>query len=92
MIFAAASRSTLNVVGYDLLPTFADLAGATARLGPKSDGVSFKRFLLGGTPTGQEINRPLCFHSPHFRVSPPASALIVGATKLMHGYRPAHCP
>ncbi len=83
---AAASRSTVNVVGYDLLPTFADLAGATAKLGPNIDGVSFKRLLLGGSPTEQEINRPLYFHYPHYRVSPPASALIVGDTKLMHWY------
>lgn len=83
---AAASRSTVNVVGYDLLPTFADLAGATAKLGPNIDGVSFKRFLLGGTPTEQDVNRPLYFHYPHYRVSPPASALIVGDTKLMYWY------
>jgi len=83
---AAASRTTVNVVGYDLLPTFADLVGATARLGPNLDGVSFRRFLLGGTPTEREINRPLYFHYPHYRISPPASALIVGDTKLMYWY------
>jgi len=83
---AAASRSTVNVVGYDLLPTFADLAGATAKLGPNLDGVSFKPFLLGGSPTEKDINRPLYFHYPHYRVSPPASALIVGDTKVMYWY------
>ncbi len=82
----AASRSTVNVVGYDFLPTFADLAGASAKLGPNIDGVSFKPLLLGGSPTEKEINRPLYFHYPHYRVSPPASALIVGDTKLMHWY------
>jgi hypothetical protein len=55
-------------------------------MGPNIDGVSFKRFLLGATPTENEINRPLYFHYPHYRVSPPASALIVGETKLMHWY------
>ena len=83
---AAASRSTVNVIGYDFLPTFADLAGASAKLGPNIDGVSFKRFLLGGTPTAQDLTRPLYFHYPHYRISPPASALIVGDTKLMHWY------
>ena len=82
----AASRCAVNVIGYDLLPTFADLAGATAKLGPNIDGVSFKRFLLGGTPTEPDLNRPLYFHYPHYRISPPASALIVGDTKLMHWY------
>ncbi|MDP3069858.1 MAG: sulfatase [Opitutaceae bacterium] len=83
---AAASRCTVNVVGYDFLPTFADLAGATDKLGPNLDGVSFKPFLLGRQPTEPERNRPLYFHSPHYRVSVPASALIVGETKLMHWY------
>ena len=83
---AAASRTTVNVIGYDFLPTFADLAGAAAKLGPNLDGVSFKSFLLGGAPTEQDLNRPLFFHYPHYRISPPASALIVGATKLMHWY------
>lgn len=83
---APASRCGVNVVGYDLLPTFADLAGASAQLGPNLDGVSFKRFLLGATPTEQDLNRPLYFHYPHYRISPPASALIVGDTKVMHWY------
>jgi len=83
---AAASRSAVNVIGYDFLPTFADLAGASSHLGPNLDGMSFKRVLLGGTPTEKEINRPLYFHSPHYRISYPTSALIVGDTKLMHWY------
>ena len=83
---AAASRSTVNVVGYDFLPTFADLAGATAHLGPNIDGGSFKRLLFGGQPTEPDLTRPLYFHYPHYRVAPPASALIVGDTKLMHWY------
>lgn len=83
---AAGSRNNVNVVGYDLLPTFADLAGASAKLGPNLDGVSFKRLLFGGAPTDKEINRPLYFHYPHYRISPPASALIVGDTKLIHWY------
>jgi len=83
---AAGSRSMVNVIGYDFLPTFADLAGATAKVGPNIDGVSFKRLLFGGAPTEKEINRPLYFHYPHYRISPPASALIVGDTKLMHWY------
>jgi arylsulfatase A len=83
---AAGSRTAVNVVGYDLLPTFADLAGASAKVGPKIDGLSFKRILLGGAPTKEDLNRPLYFHYPHYRVSPPASALIVGETKLMYWY------
>ncbi len=82
----AGSRTAVNVIGYDFLPTFADLAGATANLGPHLDGASFKRILFGGAPTAHDLNRPLYFHYPHYRVAPPASALIVGSTKLMHWY------
>ncbi len=82
----AGTRQNLNVVGYDFLPTFADLAGASRFVAPGVDGVSLKRILLGGAPTEREINRPLFFHYPHYRVSPPASALVVGDTKLMHWY------
>lgn len=86
----AGSRSVVNVIGYDFLPTFADLAGATRHLGGPLDGTSFKRALFGAAPTEAELLRPLYFHYPHYRVSPPASALIVGDTKLMHWYeRPA---
>ena len=68
----AASRTAVNVVGYDFLPTFADLAGATARPGPNIDGLSFKRLHFDGQPTEPDLTRPLYFHSPHDRVAPPA--------------------
>ncbi len=83
---AAGSRNAVNFVGYDFLPTFAEIAGATRHLPKPIDGVSVKHLLLGGRATAAEINRPLYFHYPHYRVSPPASALVVGDTKLVHWY------
>lgn len=83
---AAGSRTTVNCVGYDFLPTFADLAGATGHLAKEVDGTSFKPVLLGQPLPGSYVNRPLHFHYPHYRVSPPCSAMVIGDTKLLHFY------
>lgn len=32
------------------------------------------------------VSRPLIFHYPHYRVSPPCSAIVIGDTKLLHFY------
>jgi arylsulfatase A-like enzyme len=80
------SRSAVNVVGYDWLPTFADLAGATAHVPKEVDGVSLKPLLLGQSVSESFVNRALWFHYPHYRVSPPSSAIIEGDHKLLHFY------
>lgn len=80
------SRSAVNVVGYDWLPTFADLAGAAAYVPQDVDGVSFKTVLLGQAVAESFVNRPIYFHYPHYRVSPPSSAIIEGERKLLHFY------
>ncbi len=58
----AGSRSEVNVVNYDFLPTFADLAGATAHVPEAVDGHSFKEVLLGRKVSDSFANRPLFFH------------------------------
>lgn len=83
---AAGSRSAMNVVGYDFLPTIADLAGATSKLSKQVDGQSFAGLLLGKTPEAAQLKRPLYFHYPHYRVSAPCSAIITGEMKLLHFY------
>jgi len=80
------SRCDVNVVGYDFLPTFADLAGASSSLSKAVDGVSFKPLLLGQPVPESYINRQIFFHYPHYRESAPSSALVVGQMKLMYFY------
>ena len=80
------SRSAVNVVGYDWLPTFADLAGAAAHVPNDVDGVSLKPILLGQPVPESFVNRPIYFHYPHYRVSPPSSAIVEGDRKLLHFY------
>lgn len=82
----AGSRSAVNVVGYDFLPTFADLAGASRHLSKDVDGTSLKPVLLGQPVPASFVNRPLYFHYPHYRVSPPCSAIVIGDMKLLHFY------
>lgn len=83
---AAGSRSAVNIVGYDFLPTFADFAGASARLAKEVDGASFKPVLLGQPVAESYVNRALVFHYPHYRIAPPSSAIVVGDMKLQHFY------
>ena len=82
----AGSRSKVNVVGYDFLPTFADFAGATSHLSKDVDGISLKPVLLNQPLPQNLANRALYFHYPHYRVSPPCSAIVMGDMKLLHFY------
>jgi arylsulfatase A-like enzyme len=82
----AGSRSAVNVVGYDFLPTFADFAGATSHLSKDVDGISLKPLLLNQPMPESLVNRALYFHYPHYRVSPPCSAIVMGDMKLLHFY------
>ena len=82
----AGSRCDLNIVNYDFLPTFADLAGATAHVPETVDGHSFKAALFGQKLPDRLINRPLYFHYPHYRSSAPSSVIIIGDWKLQHFY------
>jgi arylsulfatase A-like enzyme len=80
------TRCDVNVVGYDFLPTIADLAGASASLPKAVDGVSFKPLLLGQSVPESYVKRQIFFHYPHYRNSAPSSALVVGQMKLMYFY------
>lgn len=82
----AASRSTVNVIGYDFLPTFADLAGATSHLSKDVDGLSLKPVLFNQPLPDNLVKRSLYFHYPHYRVSPPCSAIVSGDMKLLRFY------
>jgi len=82
----AGSHSAVNVIGYDFLPTFADFAGATSHLSKDVDGISLKPVLLNQPLPESLLNRALYFHYPHYRVSPPCSAIVIGDMKLLHFY------
>jgi len=79
-------RCDVNVVGYDFLPTFADLAGVSASLPKAVDGVSIKPLLFGQPVSESYVNRQIFFHYPHYRESAPSSALVVGQMKMMYFY------
>lgn len=82
----AGSRTPVNVVGYDFLPTFAELGGVSADVPSGVDGLSFVPVLLGRPLEEAYINRSIYFHYPHCRVSPPSSAIVQGEMKLLHFY------
>lgn len=80
------STCHLNVIGYDFLPTFIELAGGKSSDLKNIDGVSLKPILFGEemAPTFKE--RPLYFNYPQLRTSTPHAAIIAGDYKLLYFY------
>ena len=79
------SGCDVNVVLYDLLPTFFALAGGNASELRDIDGVSIAELLHGQAP-GALASRPLYFHYPHHRNTAMHSAIILGDDKLCRFY------
>ena len=89
---AAASRSSENIVGYDLLPTFYEMAqGDAANDLSKLDGKSIIP-ILKNKSTSAFKERSLYFHYPHLRSSTPHSVVIKGDYKLFTFYEIADQP
>jgi arylsulfatase A-like enzyme len=61
----AGSHSRVPIVGTDLLPTFADLAGDTSILADELDGVSIRGILENKGQGDLDRKFPLVFHFPH---------------------------
>ncbi|MEM0964901.1 MAG: sulfatase [Verrucomicrobiota bacterium] len=83
---APGSRSSINIVNYDLLPTFYEIAGGdSVALEDRVDGRSL---LPVFREEGDEsfVDRSLYFHYPHLRNSTPHSAIIRGDFKLYTFY------
>jgi arylsulfatase A-like enzyme len=80
-----------NVVHYDYLPTFVQLAGGDIGKLQHVDGVSLNP-LLEGREAPQMETRNLYFHYPHYRTSLPVSAMISGKWKVMHFYEESDLP
>lgn len=81
-----------NVVNYDLLPTFVEMAGGDPRSLQNIDGVSLVPFLKGVAPNESFLQRNLYFHYPHYRTTMPHSAVISGERKLIHFYERPEIP
>lgn len=86
---AAEKHCGVRVTGADLVPTIADLAGATDALPREVEGGSLKQLLAD--PQHGIVARPrdeVVFHFPHYDKDPlgPVSAIIVDNFKLIRIY------
>ena len=82
----AGSQSNEPVISYDLLPTFADIAGATDVLPNNLDGRSIRPVLKNPDSKIQRPPEGLVFHFPHYNVvglNEPHSAIRIGDYKLL---------
>lgn len=79
------SRCAVPVVGWDILPTLADLSGSPATLPDDLDGGSFRELLENGTGQVIRKNDALFFHRYHN--SWPHSAVRMGNYKLIRFWK-----
>lgn len=82
----AGSQSNEPVISYDLLPTLADIAGATDALPNSLDGRSIRPVLKNPDTKIQRPAEGLVFHFPHYNVvglNEPHSAIRIGDHKLL---------
>ncbi len=82
----AGTRCAANIVNYDYLPTFVDMAGGQANELQDVDGISFRPLLANPDDIGAYNSRDLYFHYPHPRTSTMHSAIIRGNHKLLYFY------
>ena len=79
------SRCDVNVVGYDFLPTFVDLAGGSVEKLRDIDGATTTP-LLKGKGDRKLAKRFLYFHYPHHRNTAPHSVVLQGDLKYFRFY------
>ena len=75
----------MNVVGYDFLPTFVDLAGGSVEKLRDIDGATITP-LLKGKGDRKLAKRFLYFHYPHHRNTAPHSVVLQGDLKYFRFY------
>jgi arylsulfatase A len=80
------SQSDVPVAGWDLLPTFAELAGNSHTLSDSIDGGSFAKVLKNGGK-GKVVRRNEAFYFHRYNNSYPHSAIIAGDLKLIHFWK-----
>lgn len=78
----AGSRCGMNIIGYDLLPTFYAMVGGDVGTLQDIDGKNLLPLFRKQRNTAVFADRPLFFHYPHLRNSTPSSAIIQGEYKL----------
>ncbi|MHC4264295.1 MAG: sulfatase-like hydrolase/transferase, partial [Planctomycetota bacterium] len=75
------------IVGFDFLPTFAELAGVTKGLPRELEGASFAQLLSNPDHTLERRPHGLVFHFPHYQgPAGPQSTIRVGDLKLVLSY------
>ena len=75
------------IVGFDFLPTFAELAGVTEGLPRGLEGTSFAQLLSDPDRTLERRPHGLVFHFPHYQgPAGPQSTIRVGDLKLVLSY------
>jgi arylsulfatase A len=82
----AGSQADEPIIGSDLLPTFADLAGAHNQLPTDLDGISIRALLSDPSKTLDRPSDGLIFHFPHYNavgLNEPHSAIRVKDFKLV---------
>jgi arylsulfatase A-like enzyme len=84
---AANATQDTSIVGYDLLPTFVDIAGSQEAIPQGVEGGSFLPLATGKTDQVTRSKDFITFHFPHYQGSDgPQSALIQGNMKLVENY------
>ena len=81
---AAGSWCHQRVVGYDLFPTFCELAGVARDLPDNIEGGSIARLLRGEDRAVKRPREELVFHFPHYQGETPQSALLLGDFKIVY--------
>ena len=87
----AGSSCHESVIGYDLFPTFCELAGERSFGPSKLEGASIVPLLRGKEGLGafERTHEELIFHFPHYGLGPrqmPQSAIRIGNFKLLRNY------
>ena len=75
-------------VGWDLFPTFCELAGINAPLPRGVEGVSLKPLFQSGRGAVNRPGKHIAFHFPHYKRTPPHSTITRDGFKLMKFYDP----
>ncbi|MEM9479860.1 MAG: sulfatase [Verrucomicrobiota bacterium] len=72
-----------RIVGFDLLPTFCQMAGVTRRLPDEVEGGDISHLFTGESGPVKRPREELVFHFPHYQNGGPHTAIFLGDYKLI---------